>query len=40
MVESADQRDLAVGVGDPLDDGREDFAEFGADDEEPFSIGL
>lgn len=40
VVVAGDQGDLFVAVADSVDDGGEDFAEFGADDEEAFCVGL
>lgn len=40
VIETPDEWHLPVGVADPLDHGGEDFAEFGADDEEAFAVGL
>ena len=39
-VPAADQRHGSAGVTDPADDGAEHVGEFGADDQEPFGVGL
>ena len=40
VVVAAQQRQLVTAVADPGDDRGEDLAELGADDQEPFPVGL
>ena len=39
-VVGGDQRDGAVGAAEPADDGAEDVGQFGADQQQPFGVGL
>ena len=40
VVVGGDERDGAGGAADAADDGGEDVGEFGADQQEPFGVGL